>query len=266
MAAAVQQSLADGGYHRRTVGVGVDGAAVAGVCEHQRRSCTVRTLCCGHRLVGVSVVYDLTACHYGTQFYHCGSDGGCGGPGDHDRLSPSGPVSCSITIVAGLLYIVLAIFKMGWISNFLSESVLTGFIFGIGIDVVVGQLGKITGTTESGANTWQKFASWIQSLPQTNPPTLILGVGLIALLVLLRFRAPKVPGRTGGRGHRHRGRAHLSAGSDGGQAHRTGSERVAQNSSANLYLLRRKYRRGAAGRHRCAAGWLFGIAGCRQAV
>ena len=100
----------------------------------------------------------------------------------------------SITIVAGLLYIVLSILKMGWISNFLSESVLTGFIFGIGIDVVVGQLGKITGTSESGANTWQKFASWIQSLPQTNLPTLILGAGLIALLVLLRFRAPKVPG------------------------------------------------------------------------
>jgi sulfate permease, SulP family len=41
----------------------------------------------------------------------------------------------AITMVAGLLYILLAIFKMCWISHFLSESVLTGFIFGVGIDV-----------------------------------------------------------------------------------------------------------------------------------
>jgi high affinity sulfate transporter 1 len=100
----------------------------------------------------------------------------------------------SITMVAGLFYIILSVAKMGWISNFLAESVLTGFIFGIGIDVVVGQLKKITGTTESGSNTWQKFYSWIQGLPSTNIPTLILGVSLIILLVLLHLYARKVPG------------------------------------------------------------------------
>jgi SulP family sulfate permease len=100
----------------------------------------------------------------------------------------------AITILAGLFYIGLAIVKMGWISNFLSESVLTGFIFGIGIDVVVGQLKKITGTTETGDNTWQKLLSWIQSLPDTNIPTLVLGVSLIVLLVLIHRYAPKVPG------------------------------------------------------------------------
>ncbi len=100
----------------------------------------------------------------------------------------------AITVLAGLLYILLYILKMGWISNFLSESVLTGFIFGIGIDVVIGQLKKITGTTESGDNAWQKLFSWIQGLPETNIPTLILGVSLLVMLVLLHLYAPKVPG------------------------------------------------------------------------
>jgi SulP family sulfate permease len=100
----------------------------------------------------------------------------------------------AITIIAGLLYILLAILKMGWISNFLSESVLTGFIFGIGIDVVIGQLKKLTGTSESGDNAWQKLFSWIQGLPDTNIPTLILGAGLLIMLVLLHRYAPKVPG------------------------------------------------------------------------
>lgn len=100
----------------------------------------------------------------------------------------------AITLLAGLLYILLAILKMGWISNFLSESVLTGFIFGIGIDVVIGQLKKITGSPQSGDTAWQKLFSWIQGLPETNIPTLILGVILLIMLVLLHRYAPKIPG------------------------------------------------------------------------
>jgi SulP family sulfate permease len=100
----------------------------------------------------------------------------------------------AITVLAGLLYILLYVLKMGWISNFLSESVLTGFIFGIGIDVVIGQLKKITGTTETGDTAWQKLFSWIQSLPDTNIPTLILGVSLLVMLFLLHRYAPRVPG------------------------------------------------------------------------
>ena len=99
-----------------------------------------------------------------------------------------------ITVVAGLLYILLALLKMGWISNFLSESVLTGFIFGIGIDVVIGQLHKLTGSPQSGDTAWQKLISWIGGLPETNVPTLILGVGLLVLLIVLHVYAPKVPG------------------------------------------------------------------------
>ena len=61
--------------------------------------------------------------------------------------------------------------------------------------MVVGQLKKITGIDRKREQiTWQKFFSWIQGLPETNMPTLILGVGLIVLLVLLHFMRQKVPG------------------------------------------------------------------------
>jgi len=72
--------------------------------------------------------------------------------------------------------------------------VMTGFIFGIGIDVVVGQFGKIIGTSESGANTWQKLANWIGGLSGTNMTTLLVGGGMLILLILLKLFAPKVPG------------------------------------------------------------------------
>jgi high affinity sulfate transporter 1 len=100
----------------------------------------------------------------------------------------------AITMLAGILYIILSILRMGWVSNFLAESVLVGFVFGIGIEVAVGQLKHVTGTHVTGENAWQKLASWIESLPQTSTTTLIVGVSALVILFALKIYASKVPG------------------------------------------------------------------------
>ena len=88
-----------------------------------------------------------------------------------DRGSPEAvQLVAAIALLAGVLYITFALLKMGWISNFLSASVLTGFVFGVGIALVVSQLHTISGTAETGANTWQKLANWIQGLPGISLP------------------------------------------------------------------------------------------------
>jgi high affinity sulfate transporter 1 len=99
----------------------------------------------------------------------------------------------AITMLAGLLYIILSVLKMGWVSNFLAESVLLGFVFGIGIDVAVGQLKHVTGTHVTGESVWQKLASLVASLPQTSTTTLVVGVAALVLLFALKIYAPKVP-------------------------------------------------------------------------
>ena len=71
---------------------------------------------------------------------------------------------------------------------------ITGFLFGAAIEVVIGELPKITGTSAEGANAWQELLSWIQSLPGTHGATLL--VGLVSLVVIFGLRrvAPRVPG------------------------------------------------------------------------
>ncbi len=100
----------------------------------------------------------------------------------------------AITLVTGVLFLLVALFKMGWISQFLSKAVITGFLFGAAIEVVIGELPKITGTEAEGANAWQELLSWLQSLPDTHGATLL--VGLISLVVIFGLRrvAPRVPG------------------------------------------------------------------------
>ena len=50
-----------------------------------------------------------------------------------------------ITLASGLLFVLLAVFRMGWISQFLSRAVVTGFLFGAAIDVVIGELPEAHG-------------------------------------------------------------------------------------------------------------------------
>ena len=100
----------------------------------------------------------------------------------------------AVTLMAGLLFVLLAVFKMGWISRFLSKAVITGFLFGAAIDVVVGELPKLTGTDVSGKNVWREFSDWISSLDELHRTTLLVGGVALATILVLRFAAPKVPG------------------------------------------------------------------------
>jgi high affinity sulfate transporter 1 len=99
-----------------------------------------------------------------------------------------------ITLVAGLLFLLIALLKMGWISQFLSKAVITGFLFGAAIEVVVGELFKLTGTESSGDNSWQKLINWFESLGDTDGTTLLVGLVALAVIVGLRYVAPAVPG------------------------------------------------------------------------
>ena len=56
-----------------------------------------------------------------------------------------------ITLASGILFLLLAVLRMGWIAQFLSRAVVTGFLFGAAIDVVIGELPKITGTEVTGS-------------------------------------------------------------------------------------------------------------------
>ena len=76
-------------------------------------------------------------------------------------------IVAAIALGAGLIFVLLSVLKMGWISQFISRAVITGFLFGAAIDVVTGELPKITGSDGSGDNAWQKFWSWLKGLDGT---------------------------------------------------------------------------------------------------
>ena len=100
----------------------------------------------------------------------------------------------AITLVSGLLYIAFALLRLGWISRFLSKAVITGFLAGAAVDVVIGELPKLTGTDAEGENAWRELGSWIGSLGDVQWATVLVGLLGLGLILGTRFRAPAVPG------------------------------------------------------------------------
>ena len=108
--------------------------------------------------------------------------------------SEAAELVAAITLVTGALFLLLAALRLGWIARFLSRAVVTGFLAGAAVDVVIGELPKLTGTETSGETAWAELASWIRSLDDISGTTLLVGVVALAVILALRFSAPRVPG------------------------------------------------------------------------
>jgi sulfate permease, SulP family len=99
-----------------------------------------------------------------------------------------------ITLLSGILFLVLAVAKMGWIAQFLSRAVVTGFLFGAAIDVVIGELPMLTGTDADGSNSIWELLSWLKTLPDAHAPTVMVGAVALVVVFGLGLVTPKVPG------------------------------------------------------------------------
>jgi high affinity sulfate transporter 1 len=103
-------------------------------------------------------------------------------------------MAASIVLVAGVLFVIMYLLRMGWISDFLAASVLTGFTFGVALNVAAGELFKITGTESGGSNTWGKLWTWVTELPDAHGTTVIVGVAALILVFGLAIYSPRLPG------------------------------------------------------------------------
>ncbi|HRO29803.1 SulP family inorganic anion transporter [Citricoccus sp.] len=99
-----------------------------------------------------------------------------------------------ITLASGLVFLVLAVLRIGWIAQFLSKAVVTGFLCGAAIDVVIGELPKLTGTDVTGSNPLQELRSWVGTLGEAHPTTVVVGGLALAVVFGLKAVVPRVPG------------------------------------------------------------------------
>ena len=100
--------------------------------------------------------------------------------------------TATLAVSAGVVYLLLGWFKMGWVSHFLRGGA-GGLVFGFGVGLIVDQTPKILGVPKAEGSYFQVLIGVIKSLPETSIPTLIVGAISILILLLMRRFLPKLP-------------------------------------------------------------------------
>ncbi len=104
-----------------------------------------------------------------------------------------------IALTAALSLIVAAwcflgrMFRLGVVADLLSQPLLVGYLAGAAILMVVGQLGKLTGTSVHGESIVEQFTTFLSVVSQTHMATLIVGLATLAAILGLHWVAPKWP-------------------------------------------------------------------------
>jgi high affinity sulfate transporter 1 len=97
-------------------------------------------------------------------------------------------VAITLAFLVGCILLAASVLRLGFIANFLSLPVVTGFKCGIGFSILVDQMGKILGVQLAHGLFFDKLWSIILNIPSTHIPTLV--VALISIVIL--FGLPKV--------------------------------------------------------------------------
>jgi SulP family sulfate permease len=117
-------------------------------------------------------------------------------------LSPMAtPASARYVALAGAVALLTAAFlllarllKLGFIADFLSQTVLTGFLTGVGVQVGIAVLGEMLGVPISSRRTLVQLSEVLSRLPHAHLPSVAVSAVTVATLLLFRRFAPRVPG------------------------------------------------------------------------
>jgi high affinity sulfate transporter 1 len=99
-----------------------------------------------------------------------------------------------IALMCGALLIIARVLKLGFLGDFLSASVLVGFLTGVGVQVFSGQIPDMLGVPKGTGNWFQQQWTMITSIPDLNWWTFAFALGTLALIFGFKRFLPKVPG------------------------------------------------------------------------
>ncbi|HEY5877026.1 MAG TPA: sulfate permease [Ilumatobacteraceae bacterium] len=102
-------------------------------------------------------------------------------------------LAAALSLIVGGWCLVGRLARLGVISDLLSQPLLVGYLAGAAVLMIVGQLGKMTGTTVEGANLVAQLRSFASVVDDTDLLTLAVGVGTLAVLMGINFLRPRWP-------------------------------------------------------------------------
>jgi MFS superfamily sulfate permease-like transporter len=113
-------------------------------------------------------------------------------------VQPNSPQWLALTsltaLLCGAMLLLARLMRLGFLGDFLSASVLIGFLTGVGIQVFTGQIPDMLGISKGSGNWFEQQWHTLTHLGETSLPTLGFAVGTLALILGFKRLAPRVPG------------------------------------------------------------------------
>ncbi len=103
-------------------------------------------------------------------------------------------LTVTLALVVGVLGLVAGLLRLGFLASFISEPVLKGFIIGLALTIIVGQLPKLFGVEKGSGDFFEQLWALLRALGDTSGLTLLIGLSSLVLVLALRELAPAVPG------------------------------------------------------------------------
>ncbi len=103
-------------------------------------------------------------------------------------------IAGAIALTVGVLCLLASLLRLGIVANFLSRPILIGFISGISISILVGQIGRVTGVKLASDGLVGPLFEIARRWTEINAASLALAAGLFVMLRLLAARWPALPG------------------------------------------------------------------------
>jgi high affinity sulfate transporter 1 len=103
-------------------------------------------------------------------------------------------LAAGLAVLVGLLCLVCWAARLGFVADLLSKPILVGYLAGVALIMMVGQLGKLTGVPVRGEAFFTQLASFLSQLPRIHVTTLLFAAVVLAFLFLIQWRLPTAPG------------------------------------------------------------------------
>jgi SulP family sulfate permease len=105
----------------------------------------------------------------------------------------AGELAAMLALLTAGFYGIATLAKLGWIADYFSRPVLVGYMHGIAVVLIVGQLGKLLGLDIQAANPIPQLVEVGREIGHANWQTMLLSLLSLAVLLPLRYVAPRVP-------------------------------------------------------------------------
>jgi high affinity sulfate transporter 1 len=97
-------------------------------------------------------------------------------------------------LLTGAMLLAARLARLGFLANFLSRTVLVGFLTGVGLQVAAGQLPDMLGVTAAGGQTVPRLVNTLRALPQAQAADVAVAAAVIVIVLVARRLSRRIPG------------------------------------------------------------------------